>query len=71
MSQYLEDTFFQLSLNFCYLLQAVPVKKNSLDEECLFLLAIFGKCTPGKYCNDYQTSHVHTLHIQAITHKHT
>ena len=22
---------------------------------------------PGKYCNDYQTSHVPTLHIQAIT----
>ena len=35
-----------------------------------FLLAINGKCMPGKYCNDYCTPHVHTLHIQAI-YKHT
>ena len=25
---------------------------------------------PGKYCDDYHTPHVHTLHIQAI-YKHT
>ena len=30
-----------------------------------FLLAIFGKCTPGNYCDNYKTSHIHTLHIQA------
>ena len=35
-----------------------------------FLLVIYGKCMLGKYCNDYQTPHVHTLHIQAV-HKHT
>ena len=35
-----------------------------------FLLAIFGKCMSGRYYNDYQTPHVHTLHIQAI-YKHT
>ena len=36
----------------------------------IFILALFGKCTPGNYCDDYLTSHVHTLHIQAI-YKHT
>ena len=30
------------------------------------LMTIFWKCTPGNYCNDYYTSHEHTLHIQAI-----
>ena len=35
-----------------------------------FILAINGKCMQGKYCKDYYTSHVHTLHIQAI-YKHT
>ena len=34
--------------------------------------AIFGKCMPGNYCNDYQTSHVHTLHIHSgYIHEHT
>ena len=35
MSQYLEGTFFQISLNFGYLLQAISVKTNSSDLESL------------------------------------
>ena len=32
-----------------------------------FLLAIFGKCTLGNYCNYYQTSHIPTLLIHINT----
>ena len=46
------------------------VRQTHRIRNASFLLAIFGKCTPGNYCNDYQTSHVHTLHVQAI-YKHT
>ena len=47
MSQYFENKFVQISLNF-------SVKTNSYRiRNASFLLAIFGKCTPGNYCNDY------------------
>ena len=43
----------QIRLNFGYLLQAVSIRTNSLDKECLFFTGHIWECTPGKYCNDY------------------
>ena len=70
MSQYFEDEFFQTCLNIRYLLRLFPVRQTHRIRNASFLLALFGKCKPEDYYNDYLSSHVHTLHIQAV-YKHT
>ena len=51
MSQYFEDTFVQISLNF-WLSFTSYFRQTHRIRNVSFLLDIFGKCTPGNYCND-------------------
>ena len=54
MSQYFEDKLVQISLNFWLFLQAISQsRQRHRIRNASFLLVIFGKCTPGYYCDDY------------------
>ena len=60
MSQYFEEFLPdqpEFLVIFCKLFQ---LRQTHRFRSASFLLAIFGKRTPGNYCYDYQTSHVHT-----------
>ena len=70
MSQYLEDMFVQISLNFCYLLQASSGKTNSLGLRMpLFYWPYLGSVHQEVIVIIIK-HHTYTLHIQA-TYKHT
>ena len=55
MNKYFEGAFLQINLNFGYLSQAtsVEIHDNLIRLGMPLYLAIFEKCTPGNYCNDY------------------
>ena len=59
MSQYFEDKFVQISMNFWLSFTSYFSKTNYFIRQthrirnASFSLAIFGKCAPGNYCNDY------------------
>ena len=54
ISLYFKDKFFQISLNFWLsLYKLFQLRQTHRIRNASFLLAIFGKRTPGNYCNDY------------------
>ena len=53
MSQYFEDKFVQISLNFWFFYEPFQLRQTHRIKNASFLQVISGKCTPGNYCNDY------------------
>ena len=54
MSQYFEDIVRPEQPEFLVIFYKLfQLRQTHRIRNAPFLLAIFGKCTPGNYCNDY------------------